>query len=669
MNLEKLEKTVVSEYDIISNIKGLAIDMIHKAGSGHPGIVLGAAPILYTLFTRHLNISTNDPKWVNRDRFVMSAGHGSALLYATLFMAGYSLSIEDLKNFRRAGYRTPGHPEYGVTPGVDVSTGPLGQGIGTAVGMALGGKILEARYPVQPDHRFDRNTKVFDHYVYVLCGDGDLMEGISYEAASFAGTHALDHLIVLYDSNQISLDGETTHTFTEDVRERFRALGWYTDYVKNGESIAEIDKAIREAKKANQPALIEIRTVIGRGSLLEGTNVVHGKPLDREDIAQLKHSLGLSDEPFQYSEFLKQEMIKRVTDHSRKRYDEWAREYQELRAIDRYNIDFLFDHYPEVDLTKWHYEYPPDYKEELRKINADVMNLIPQLLPNFIGGSADLASSTKTYLKDGGDLSKNDYTGTNIWYGVREHAMGAIMNGLSLMKFKTYGSTFLSFADYVKPAMRMSALMGLDPTYIFTHDSVSIGSDGPTHQPVEQMAMIRAIPNMYLFRPADLNEVIGTWNYILKTHDHPNTIVLSKQEVPMLPVDPQQVLRGGYIVKPEAKQLHGIIIATGTEVHTALQLAKELKETEGLDLRIISMPCMELFLEQPAAYREQLLPKGVRTFVLEAGSSFGWHQFVYHQEYLLTIDMFGVSGTKDEALRHVHFQYDTLLERIKQKLK
>lgn len=664
-----LEREVISEQDIISNIKGLAIDMIHEAGSGHPGIVLGAAPILYTLFTRHLKISLNDQNWINRDRFVMSAGHGSALLYATMFMAGYNIGLEDLKQFRHVGYKTPGHPEYGVTPGVDVSTGPLGQGIATAVGLSLGGKILEERYRLTPSNRFDRNIKVFDHFVYVLCGDGDLMEGISYEAASFAGSHKLDNLIVLYDSNQISLDGSTSNTFTENVRDRFAAMGWHTEFVKDGESITEIDKAIDKAKKEHRPSFIEIRTVIGRGSLLENTNEVHGKPLTDQDISQLKRKLHLSDQPFAYSDFLRQEMIRRVTLNSRDKFDEWAREYPKIKGLTTTGLDFLFDQEKSIDFIHQHFEFPVDYKEELRKTNMEIMNKIRTLVPNFLGGSADLASSTKTYLKDESDLSASNFSGSNIWFGVREHAMGAILNGLSLSGFKVYGSTFLAFSDYLKPAMRMSALMKLDTTFIFTHDSVSIGSDGPTHQPIEQLSMIRSIPGMKLFRPADANELIGSWQYIINQFHHPNTLVVSKSVCPILNTNPENVLKGAYIIRKEEQYLHGILIATGAEVHIALQVAKELRKKEGLDLRIVSMPCMELFLEQSEEYQAQLLPKGVRTFVIEAGSSFPWYRFVYNQDYLITIDTFGVSGTKDEVLQACNFDYNTIYDRIKKKLK
>lgn len=664
-----LEREVISEEDIISNIKGLAIDMIQEAGSGHPGIVLGAATTLYTLFTRHLRISLNDSSWMNRDRFVMSAGHGSALLYATMFMAGYNIGVEDLKHFRHVGYKTPGHPEYGVTPGVDVSTGPLGQGIATAVGLSLGGKILEERYQLTSTGRFDRNQKVFDHFVYVLCGDGDLMEGISYEAASFAGSHKLDNLIVLYDSNQISLDGSTSNTFTESVRDRFSAMGWHTELVKDGESITEIDKAITKAKKEGRPSLIEVRTVIGRGSLLENTNQVHGKPLTNEDVIQLKRKLHLSDQAFAYSDFLRQEMIRRVTLNSREKFDEWAKEYQKIKNLVTTELDFLFDLEKPIDLIHQHFEFPISYKEELRKTNMEVMNTIRTLVPNFLGGSADLASSTKVYLNKEADISASHFCGSNIWFGVREHAMGAILNGLSLSGFKAYGSTFLAFADYLKPAMRLSALMKLDTTFIFTHDSIHIGSDGPTHQPVEQLSMIRSIPGMKLFRPADANELIGSWHYIINQFHHPNTLVVSKSVCPILNTKPENVLRGAYVIQKEEQALHGILIATGAEVHTALLVAKDLKEQEGLNLRVVSMPCMELFLEQSEEYQTQLLPKGVRTFVIEAGSSFPWYRFVYNQDYLITIDQFGVSGTKEEVLNACNFDYNTILNRIKKKLK
>lgn len=669
MNLENIQRNVVSENDIINNIKGLAIDMIHQAGSGHPGIALGAAPILYTLFTRHLNINLNDTEWINRDRFVMSAGHGSALLYATLFFAGYNLTIDDLKAFRKSGSKTPGHPEYRVTPGVEVSTGPLGQGLATAVGLALGGKIIEDRFKLSPQNKHDRNLRVFDHYIYVLCGDGDLMEGVAQEASSFAGSHNLSNLIILYDSNRVSLDGETSHTFTENVCEKFRAMGFYTDVVKNGESISEIDRAISKAKKENKPALIEIRTVIGRGSLLEGTNEVHGKPLSDDDILQLKKKLNLSNEPFAYSDFLRAEMQKRITEHSSKKYNEWAVEYPKIRNMGIYHIDFLFNKDKPISLLNYSFNFPSDYKDELRNTNADIMQIIKDKVPNFLGGSADLASSTKVYLHNESDINKTDYTGSNIWFGVREHAMGAILNGLALCNLKVYGSTFLSFADYMKPAMRLAALMKIDPTFIFTHDSVSIGSDGPTHQPIEQLAMLRSIPLMKVFRPADANEIVGSWEYILQHDNHPNTLVISKSEVPLLNTNPANVLNGGYIIKKEEKYLHGIIIATGTEVHTALQVAYELKEKDGLDIRVVSMPCVELFKEQSQEYQKQVLPEGVRTFVIEAGSSFGWHEFVYNSDYLITIDKFGVSGTKNEVLQYCHFNYESIINRIRLKLK
>lgn len=658
--------------EIISNIKSLAIDMIGAAGSGHPGIVLGAAPIIYTLMKDHLNININDLEWMNRDRFVMSAGHGSALLYATMFMAGYPLSIDDLKAFRQVNSKTPGHPEYHVTDGVEMSTGPLGQGLASAVGMALGGKVLETRYQVKAKKNGKQPRKMLDHKVYVLCGDGDLMEGVSYEAASFAGSHNLDNLIILYDSNRVSLDGTTDHTFTENTRERFHAMGFHTEYVKNGEDVREISRAIEKAKESGKPAFIEICTVIGRGSLLEGTNKVHGKPMTAEDIAQWKSSLNLSNQPFSYSNELRFEFQKMIVAHSRKKYDEWAMEYNEFTSdIENDQVDdlgFIFNRPKPVDLLSFEWDFGAIEKEALRITNQTIMTDIAALVPNFIGGSADLASSTNAYLLGAPDISKKNYDGKNIWFGVREHGMGAILNGLALTKFRPFGSTFLTFADYMKPAMRMSALMKLPVTYVFTHDSISIGSDGPTHQPVEQLAMIRSIPNMLLFRPADANEIMGSWNYILN-QTMPTTLVISKTEVPVLSsTSAKDVAFGGYVVRKETGKLNGVIIATGTEVHSAIHIAEALSK-EKIECRVVSMPNRELFLKQSQEYRESVLPIGYKKVVIEAGSSYGWHSFVYSENYLITIDQFGLSGSTNDILKERQFDEATMLERVRKLLR
>lgn len=658
--------------DIISNIKSLGIDMIHEAKTGHPGIVLGAAPIIYTLFAHHLNINVNDPKWLNRDRFVMSAGHGSALLYATMFMAGYPITLEDLKAFRQINSKTPGHPEYGVTPGVEMSTGPLGQGIASAVGMALGGKILETKYQLNALKKGKERRKMLDHKVYVLCGDGDLMEGVSYEACSFAGAHQLDNLIVLYDSNRVSLDGSTDHTFIENTRERFHAMGWHTEYVKDGESVREINQAIEKCKNCGKPAFIEICTVLGRGSLLEGSNKVHGKPLSDEDIAQWKKKMNLSDIPFSYSKTLQAEFQKQIISHSRAKYEEWAKEYREFTSdTELYGdgeLNFMFGKEKEIDLFSYDWDFRSIEKEELRVTNQTIMTDIAKLVPHFIGGSADLAVSTNTYLLGMPDVCKKNYDGRNIWFGVREHGMGAILNGLALSNFRVFGSTFLTFADYLKPAMRMAAMMQLPVTYVFTHDSISIGSDGPTHQPIEQLAMIRAIPNMTLFRPADAQEMIGAWNYILH-QKNPSTLVVSKTAVPVLSTtDPKAVALGGYIVRKEKQKLKGIIIATGTEVHTALHIAERL-EKEGIECRVVSMPSRELFLRQTKKYQEEILPMGYKKVVIEAGASSGWHSFVYNENYLITMNEFGASGTSEDILKNKGFDEETIYQRVKKLLR
>jgi len=654
--------------EVIANIKGLAIDMIAKAGSGHPGIVLGAAPIIYTLYNKHINVSTSDSKWINRDRFVLSAGHGSALLYATLHLAGYDLLIEDLKNFRKLGSKTPGHPEVNVTDGVDMSTGPLGQGFASAVGMALAEKMLEARYVIPSSTRIERNRSLINYRVYCLCGDGDIMEGITTEAASLAGNLNLDNLIVLYDSNNVSLDGDTSCTFTEKVLDKFKAMGWYTDIVRNGNDTVAIDKAIEKAKNAGMPAIIEIKTVIGDGSLLAGTNAVHGKVLDPKDIEQLKTKLGLPQEEFYINTEAIKEFRKNLLDRGSYKYEEWSHNYKlyvdEVLKGDRKKLDFLFTNKVNVDLLRQYWDLDPSSKIELRASNQMVLDKISSVVPTFVGGSADVASSTHARISKSPTVTDGHYNGKNICFGVRESAMGAILNGMCLSGFRPFGSTFLAFSDYMKPAMRMSALMKLPVTYIFTHDSVSIGPDGPTHQPVEQLATLRAMPNMNVYRPADVKELIGCWNIILNTHDKPSSLVITKNPVSIIPgTDAGMCGRGAYLVRRE-ENLHGIIIATGQEVHTALILANELYNKYKLDLRVVSMPCMELFLEQPINYRESLIPKGYRTFVLEAGSSFGWHQFVYDNSYLLTVDEFGISASKSDVEKHVGIDFVTLKQRI-----
>lgn len=657
--------------EIIANIKALAVDMISEAGSGHPGIALGAAPILYTLYSKHLNISTSDSKWLNRDRFVLSAGHGSALLYATLFYAGYDLLIEDLKKFRRLNSRTPGHPEYGRTDGVDATTGPLGQGFGMAVGMALAEKMLETKYIIPSSSRIERDRSLINYKVYCLCSDGDIMEGVTSEAASIAGNLNLDNLIVLYDSNNISLDGDTSNTFTEKVLDKFKAMGWYTDIVKNGNDVALIDKAIDKAKSSGMPSIIEIKTVIGDGSLLAGSCDVHGKPLEEKDIEQLKQKLGLPQEKFYVNDEALKDFRKKLLDRSSYKYEEWSHNYKiyvdEILKGDRRKIDYLFKNEVNIDLLRLYWDLDLNAKVELRKSNQMVIDKISTVLPSFVGGSADLAHSTLTTITKSPFVIDGRYKGKNISFGVRESAMGAILNGLALCGFRPFGSTFLAFSDYLKPEIRMSALMKLPVTYIFTHDSIGVGQDGPTHQPIEQLASLRSTPNLNVFRPCDVKELIGCWNIILNTSDAPSALVISRQPCSIIPTtDAGMCGRGAYIVRREEK-LHGIIIATGTDVSMALVLANDLYNKYKLDLRVVSMPCMELYNMQPKQYKDLLLPKGYRTFVLEAGSSFGWHQFVYDNSYLLTIDQFGTSAPKGDVEKELKYDFVSLRTRILEK--
>lgn len=625
----------MEDIKIINSIKGLSIDMINKAESGHPGVALGAAPILYTLYSRHLNIDLDDDKYINRDRFVLSGGHASALLYSMLFYVGY-LSLEDLKNFRRINSKTPGHPEI-ETKGVDISTGPLGQGIANGVGMAIAEKYYE-----------NTLSKDIDYYTYVMCGDGDLMEGISYEATSLAGTLNLNKLILLYDSNNVSLDGNTNLTFNEDIRKRFESINWNYIKVLDGNDINEIDRAISIAKNSDKPTIIEIKTIIGEGSMYEGTNKVHGTPLTDEDISNLKVKLNLSQVPFDIDMNLVYEFRSYIKNRCNKKVIDIPCE-----NIDVYSLTNNF--YEKID-------------EPLRVTNGKIMNLISNGLKYFIGGSADVSLSTKTYLLEKGIFSKDNYSGRNIYYGVREHAMGAISNGISSCGIRTFNSTFLSFSDYLKPAIRMSALMNLPVTYIFTHDSITIGSDGATHQPIEQLSMLRNIPNLIVFRPADANEILGCWNEIL-THKYPSALVLSRNSSLLLKEsDAKKVSSGAYIVRNEKSRLSAIIIATGTEVSMAIKIANDL-EKYGINIRVVSMPSMELYEQNEEDYKESIIPTGYKTIVIEYSSSSDWYRYVRSEKYLININNFGKSGTKEEILEYYELDYESVKKYIMDLLK
>ena len=654
----------MSKLDIetINSIKVLALDMIDKAGSGHPGIVLGAAPIIYALYKDHLKAIPSNSNWINRDRFVLSAGHGSALLYSLLYHAGYDIDIEELKHFRELNSLTPGHPEYRVTPGVDASTGPLGEGVGIAVGMALAERYLRTISNIEK-----KNSNLIDYYTYCLCGDGNLMEGISYEALSFASAQNLNKLIILYDCNHVSLDSDTTNTFTEDIEIRFEALNFNILNVKNGNDYNEISKAIKQAKKSNRPTIIICNTTIGKDSLLEGTNKVHGKPLSKEDLNSIKTKYKITNESFTVSQEVLNYFQNTINIRVEEAYKKWEEEYISIKESDNIGLHSLINLLERntfvIDFDDTKFKISDEYNEELRESNHKIMNFISPKNPFFLGGSADLSSSCKTNLDKSSIQSEDNPVGKNIYFGVREHAMGAILNGMALSNLKVFGSTFLSFSDYQKPAIRMSALMNLPVTYIFTHDSVYVGPDGPTHEPVEQLTMLRTIPNFITFRPADINEIMGSWEYILK-NNCPTALVISKEKRSKNKnTNAKFVKYGAYMIRKEKYHLDGIIIATGSEVEMAMDISKELF-TMGIDTRVVSMPSMELFLKQNPKYEEQLLPKDVPTFVIEAGSSIIWNRFATKPEYIFGVNRFGMSGKTDEVIRYLKIDKNTILEKI-----
>lgn len=656
--------------EIINNIKMLSIDMIYNSKSGHPGACLSCAPILYTLYSKFMNVNVNDEKWIGRDRFVLSNGHASALLYATLYMAGFNLTIEDLRNFRNINSKTPGHPEVGVTPGVDVSTGALGEGLATGVGMALAQKILSKKYFFPRKGMMDSDTPLLDYSVYVLCGDGDLMEGISYEAFSFAGSHHLNNLIVLYDSNQVSLDGKTKNVFDDNISERFKSMGWNYENVRNGNSVIDIEKAIKKAKTSSKPTLIEINTVLGAGLPSQGTNEVHGKVLTKDDIVILKRSLNMNNHvEFNIDENIKNEFTKQVTDRGNKKYEVWSNNYRlyidKFLAGDSSSLNFLFNRVNEFNLIDMHMQCSFESREPIRNANQKIMGEIAKKIPYFIGGSADLGSTTKTFLPQENVVSFENYDGKNIFFGVRENSMGAICNGLSLCGFLPFCSTMLTFSDYMKPSIRMAALMKLSVVYVLSHDSVDVGQDGPTHQPVEQIASLRLIPGLRVYRPVDTNELKGCWNMILNDRNHPSVLLLSRYDSIVLPTtNASLVSRGGYIVRRESTKLDGVIVATGNDVYTAVNLARHFYMERGIDLRIVSMPEMSLFMEQPLEYRKSVIPDGVKVFTIEAGSYLPWTTIATSRNYIFSVDNFGYSGARADVLSKCGIDFESIKNKM-----
>lgn len=656
----------INDNNAINEIKALGIDMIANAKSGHPGIVLSAAPILYTLYSRHMNIVPNNPDWLNRDRFILSAGHGSALLYATLFMCGFDIKEDDLKQFRSIDSILSGHPEKDLTPGVDMSTGALGQGIANAVGIAMG-----ERYLSNLVQKYDKNQNLIDYRTYVLCGDGDLMEGISYEACSFAGTQQLDKLMILYDCNKMTNDGSTKDTFGEDIKQRFEAMGFYAEIVKDSLNVRTIDKAINNSKKSHKPSIVIFSTILGKDSMNENKNVVHGTPLSDDDVFALKKKLNITIAPFEVRKDTIMHVRNLISERVTKKYKKNIEYFNQLKNSGNQEmirlLQLLINKEVEISFDSANYRINEAYNEDLRTSNHKVLNLVASKTPFILGGSADMASSTKTFIDNTMDNTPKTPLGRNINFGIREQAMAGILNGLSSLGLKTYCSTMLAFSDYMKAEMRMSALMNLPVTYIFTHDSISIGEDGPTHEPVEQLCMLRSIPNMVTFRPCDINEIMGCWEYIAKAN-HPVNLVISKNNVSKVyGSNSKSIFNGAYIIKKEEQKLDGIIIATGTEVEIAINIKEELKK-ENLDVRIVSMPSMELFRKSGKEYRDMVLPSDIKKVVLEPSSKMGWGLFVEEEEDIIGINDFGYSGHPNEVLKKMNYDYDSIKLKITKQL-
>ena len=650
----------------VNAIRFLGIDAINKANSGHPGVVMGAAPMAYNLFTKNLRINPAQPNWINRDRFILSAGHGSMLLYALLHLSGFEdVSMDEVKNFRQWGSKTPGHPEFGHTAGVDATTGPLGQGIATATGFAQAERFLAAKYNRE-------GYNIFDHYTYVICGDGDLMEGVSSEAASYAGLQKLDKLIVLYDSNDINLDGETKDSFTENVRARYDAYGWHTVLVKDGTDLEAIQAAIDEAKASGKPSLIEVKTIIGYGSPnKQGTNGVHGAPLGADETAATRQALGWDYEPFEIPAEVYADFKENVADRGTEAYQTWTKlvaaykeTYPELAA----EVEAIIDGCDPVELKPE--DFPAlenDFSQATRNSSQDALNVIAEKMPNFLGGSADLAHSNMTYIKTDGLQDDANRLNRNIQFGVREFAMGTVLNGMALHGgLRVYGGTFFVFSDYLKAAVRLSALQGLPVTYVLTHDSIAVGEDGPTHEPIEHLAGLRAIPNLNVFRPADARETQAAWYLATKSKTTPTALVLSRQNLTVEEgTDFNKVAKGAYVVYENAADFDTILIATGSEVNLAVSAAKELAG-QGGKVRVVSMPSTDVFDVQDAAYKEEILPNTVRRRVaIEMGASQNWYKYVGLDGYVLGIDSFGASAPAPKVLAEYGFTVENLVNIVK----
>lgn len=658
------------EQKSVNAIRVLAADTVQKANSGHPGMPLGSAAMAYELWDNHLTHNPKNPKWVNRDRFILSAGHASSLLYSLLHLFGYGLTIEDMKNFRQDNSLTPGHPEYGHTVGVEATTGPLGAGMGMAVGMAMAQAHMAATFNTE-------DYNIIDHYTFVLGGDGCMEEGISSEAFSLAGTLGLSKLIVLYDSNNITIEGNTDLAFTEDVNKRMEAFGFQTLTVEDGNNLEEISKAIELAKvEKTKPSFITVKTKIAFGCpAKEGSESSHGSPLGEENVKALRDNLGWEEqEAFVipqdvYDNFAqKAKKGQEAEDNWNKLFKAYCEKYPEKKELwDKYFA--VIDDEKLLNCDEfWSYEDKP---QATRSLSGNMINRLAKIMPNFWGGSADLGPSNKTVIKDGGSFSKNNYLGRNIHYGVREFAMAAIANGITLYGgTKTFVGTFFVFSDYLKPMARLAALMKIPVTYVLTHDSIGVGEDGPTHEPIEQLAMLRAMPNINVFRPADATETAAAWYSAITSKNTPTVLALSRQNLPQIEGSSKEALKGGYIIAESIKaKPDAIIIASGSEVSLAVDAKKELME-KGFDIRVVSMPCMDIFEQQSDEYKEKILPQTVeKRLVVEAGSSICWGKYLGFKGKSVTIDTFGASAPANVLFKKYGFTVENVVNKALSMLK
>ena len=652
----------------VNTLRTLSVDQIEAANSGHPGLPMGAAPMAYALWAGHLNVNAKDSGWLNRDRFILSAGHGSALLYSLLHTAGFDVSIDDLKNFRQLGSKTPGHPEVGHTHGVEATSGPLGQGIATAVGMAMAEAHLGATYNT-PDF------PVIDHYTYALCGDGDLMEGVAYEACSLAGKLQLGKLVVLYDSNDISLDGDLSQAFVENVKDRFEAQGWHYLRVEDGNDLNAISAAIEAAKAhTSQPTIIEIKTVIGFGSKNQGTAKVHGAPLGSEDWAATKAKYGWNYPAFTVPEEAAQLFAEKVQARGAKANEAWKQLFEAYKAAHPEKAAALVAAFqgklPEGYDAGLKLVGPETAADASRNSSFKAIQALGQGVPFLWGGSADLSGSNKTMNSQEQDFMPDNYAGRNIWFGVREFGMAAAMNGVALHGgSKIYGGTFFVFTDYLKAAVRLAALSQLPVIYVMTHDSIAVGEDGPTHEPIEQLAAFRALPNLNVFRPADVNETYVAWKVALEEQTRPSMLVLTRQNLPVLAnsqsLAEEGVRKGAYVVSPAQGQVPaGLLLASGSEVALAVAAQAKLREEHGVDVSVVSFPAFNRFDEQDAAYKESVLPNAVRNRLsLEMASTFGWQKYVGLDGVTVGIDGFGASGPADQVMAQFGFTVENVVAR------